>query len=395
MWTESIEELTTAVTLDPGFAAAHAYLSMAHLWQGYIDATTRARNLPLARDAALKALELDPTLPEAHLAMACYLYRGEADIERAASEFERAIRGLPNDSNAYKFFGALRRWQGRWEEARALYARAAELDPQGVAVWHQISILVALGRKDEALKAAAAGRLAQPDEATLVTMPGDIALTFSCDIDTALRVFGDAAKQFPDSPDVAQRRGWLALMTGDASAALRYVEGQSSVDASDASVSFLRSLIYRDLGRQKESDAVLRGYLQTVGAEIQKMAPVAPSSDELAWIAVHHALLGDRRTAQDAARHAIAALPPSGDAATRTTTFHDVAIALAWAGDPRGAVANLKSVLDAPGEYKPASIWCDPSFAPLRNDAGFRQMLAERGADLRIDPHRRETWPRH
>jgi hypothetical protein len=107
-----------------------------------------------------------------------------------------------------------------------------------------------------------------------------------------------------------------------------------------------------------------------------------------------YAMRGDKREAIAYANRAMAALPPSGDAANRTETAYLSAIALAWAGEPASAIERMRQVLDSPGWPKPAFVWCDPMLAPLRSDARFRKMLAERGADLSIDPYRRETWPK-
>ncbi len=394
-WPQAIQELTIAVTLDPGFAAAYAYLSLARTWQGFFDQPTRAANLPLARDAARKALELDPTLPEGHLAMAVYLYRGEPNVEGSAAEFQRAIAGLPNDALAHQNFGFLRRWQGRWEEAAALFARAEELDPQGTAYWAHVMALVALGRREEAAKVVAAAQVLHPDDADLALGPGDLAMNFSCDLATTESVYRNVAARLPGTPELLQPLAYFALMTGDTPAALDYADRlPQGPETSDYGRDFLRALIYRVGGRRSASDEVSQAFLHAITQEIRGLSVDETHSDTLAWIGAQYALLGNAKSAQMYVDRALRALPPAGDAANRTETRYVAAIALAWAQDPRGAVGQLKQVLDAPGWPKPAFIWCDPFLAPLRPDPGFRELLSRHGADLSIDPHRRETWPK-
>src|SRR5256885_6518783 len=86
-----------AVTLDPSFALAWAYLSCAQssvYWTG-IDSTPA--RLAAAKDAADHAVALQPTLPETHLALGYYRFYGARDFSGALSEFQLAEKSLPND----------------------------------------------------------------------------------------------------------------------------------------------------------------------------------------------------------------------------------------------------------------------------------------------------------
>ena len=394
-WPGAIHEFTTAVTIDPDFAAAHAQLSLSRTWLAFNHPETRAANVALAKAAAEKALALDPTLPEAHLALAIYLYRGQPDIERAAAEFERAVAGLPNDAVAFWNFGNLRRWQGRWDDAEALYGRAAELDPRGMAVEPHILALVSLGRRDEASRAIVAAIAVQPDNAEIAMLPGGLAQNFSCDLATNERVVRRVAARFPQSPEVLHELWFSALQIGDGQAAVDAAERMAKLPGPpDDSLPWRRGLAYRLAGRRADAERSFRDSLQLYLSQIRAVPAGDVRSDALAWAAMLYAMVGDKRHAIAYADRALAALPPSGDAANRTDTEYFSAIALAWAGEPASAVERMRQVLDSPGWPKPAFVWCDPLLAPLRGDARFRKVLAERGADLSIDPYRRETWPK-
>src|SRR5262249_39466681 len=81
---------------------------------------------------ALKALEMDRSLPEAHasLAFATMLY--DYDFIRAEREFERAIELNPRYATAHQWFGALLGWMGRHEESITELKRASRLDPHSI-----------------------------------------------------------------------------------------------------------------------------------------------------------------------------------------------------------------------------------------------------------------------
>ena len=95
--------------------------------------TTRGlhRNTAKKRAAlAERALQLQPDLPEAHLALGFSYYYGDNNYEAALREFEIAQRGLPNESEVYLAIGAIQRRQGKWAESTANLEKAASLNPK-------------------------------------------------------------------------------------------------------------------------------------------------------------------------------------------------------------------------------------------------------------------------
>jgi Tfp pilus assembly protein PilF len=82
-----------------------------------------------SRQAADKALELDPSLPEAHMAMAIHYSQREWNWSAADAEFARAIAGRPSLSDAHAEFSFHLQGLGRYEEGVAAAHRAVLLDP--------------------------------------------------------------------------------------------------------------------------------------------------------------------------------------------------------------------------------------------------------------------------
>src|SRR5438552_5955378 len=121
-----------AVTLDPSFALAWAYLSCAQssvYWTG-IDSTPA--RLAAAKDAADHAVALQPTLPETHLALGYYRFYGLRDFNGALAEFQLAQKSLPNDVGVLRAIGLIQRRLGHWDEAIAVQRRVVELDPRNI-----------------------------------------------------------------------------------------------------------------------------------------------------------------------------------------------------------------------------------------------------------------------
>jgi serine/threonine-protein kinase len=120
-----------ALAKDPEYASAYAGISGVWGARTYFGVLTRDA-APKMRTAALKAIELDPTAPEGHFALASLATWLEWDWDSGEREFLRAIELDPNFSDARVFYGLLLTALGRFDEARAQMERALESDPLNV-----------------------------------------------------------------------------------------------------------------------------------------------------------------------------------------------------------------------------------------------------------------------
>ncbi len=149
---KSIRYFEEAIAKDPGFAPvyvglAHAHNSLGTVMVGEDPNRERAQ----VTSAALKALQLDPNLAEAHLLLA-NTEQKELRWAQAEAEYRRALELNPNDSDGY---AGLARWllcHGRTAEALALAERARELDRFGSTTWDIAWILFHDRRYDEAIR---------------------------------------------------------------------------------------------------------------------------------------------------------------------------------------------------------------------------------------------------
>src|SRR3989440_1362144 len=120
-----------AIDLDPNFALAIARYSQLESWILHtFDRTPERRDK--ARTLAERALQLQPDLPEAHLARGFSYYYGDSNYDAALKEFEIAKSGLPNESEVYLALGAIQRRQGKWTESTVNLNRAASLNPKDI-----------------------------------------------------------------------------------------------------------------------------------------------------------------------------------------------------------------------------------------------------------------------
>jgi TolB-like protein/Flp pilus assembly protein TadD len=132
---KSIEYYNQAIEKDPNFALAYAALADAYaLLPGHSIASPQDA-YPKAKAAALKALELDETLAEAHTSLALLLDVSDFDLPASCREFQRAIELNPNYATAHHWLGnGPLLAAGRYDEAIAEGKRAQELDPLSVSI---------------------------------------------------------------------------------------------------------------------------------------------------------------------------------------------------------------------------------------------------------------------
>src|SRR5216110_121028 len=118
-----------AIELDPNFALAIARYSQLESWLLH-EGDRAPERRDKARTLAERTLQLQPDLPEAHLALGFSYYYGDNNYDAALRGFEIAQRGLPNESEVYLAIGAIQRRQGKWAESTANLERAASLNPK-------------------------------------------------------------------------------------------------------------------------------------------------------------------------------------------------------------------------------------------------------------------------
>jgi serine/threonine-protein kinase len=134
----ALEMYGRAVEIDSGFALAHAWIGRTHAWIHRLGYDATDSRLTLSRSSVDRALELEPELPEAHIALGLHYYWGYWDFESAIDHFLIARDLQPGNAELYRQIGNVRRRQGEWEEVTANYLRAGELDPRNYIVWHNL-----------------------------------------------------------------------------------------------------------------------------------------------------------------------------------------------------------------------------------------------------------------
>jgi TolB-like protein/DNA-binding winged helix-turn-helix (wHTH) protein/Tfp pilus assembly protein PilF len=131
---EAIGYFRQATEKDPNYARAYAGLAASYTLIGTYSGTPPAEFASQARAAALRALQLDDNLPEAHAALALIVQNHDYDWQTSEREFKRAIELNPNYATGHHWYAEHLAWLGRFDEALRESDRARQLDPLSLII---------------------------------------------------------------------------------------------------------------------------------------------------------------------------------------------------------------------------------------------------------------------
>jgi serine/threonine protein kinase/tetratricopeptide (TPR) repeat protein len=151
---EAIRLFQQSIDADPTYAPAYAGLADCYAQLGYGSYIAPEDSFPRARAAAMRALELDPTLAEAHASLGFVRMYYDWDFAKAETEYKRAFELNPNYATAHQWYAylltAMERPAG---EAEREIEIAKQLDPLSVPInIDQAYILHYYDRNEEALR---------------------------------------------------------------------------------------------------------------------------------------------------------------------------------------------------------------------------------------------------
>jgi len=372
----AIRSYQEAVKLDPNFALAWAYLSCGqseNYWLGFDPSPAR---LAAAKDAAERALALDPNLAETHLALGYYRYYSQRDFTGAVAEFQQAEQGLPNNVDVITAIALIQRRVGHWDEAIAGLRRAVELDPRNTDASITLAITYkCLRRFPEALAAVDRVLAFEPtntgalwQKAGVFWATGDI----------------KAVEPLVANPGTDPlMRGVQALFQRRYADAIEILSKALAEKPADEKKWLLFSL---GLGQQRASNvatarATYQKATQELQHELKKVTLDSFQEAELrAALGRAYAGLGEAASAIAEGQKAMAMDPSSKDPLDGPEEEEAMAQIYALLGDSDHAIPILKRLLQIPaGQVISAGLLrIDPIWDQIRNDPRFHELVEDK-----------------
>ena len=144
---KAADYLEQAVAKDTNYALGYAALADCYVLLPEYAAAPAKQWMPKARATALRALELDNTLGEAHAALGIIKQNWDWDWPGAEAEYKRAIELNPNYATAHHWYSVWLRSLGRFDEAMREIKRAQDLDPLSPVIGENVGCVLLYSRQ--------------------------------------------------------------------------------------------------------------------------------------------------------------------------------------------------------------------------------------------------------
>ena len=373
--------LEQAVEFDPEFATAYALLSAVHAYFYEYALDRSEERLRRSREAADRALQIDPDLSYGHRVMGSYYYT-VGDYDRALEELAIAERGLPGSGLWVR--GLIMKRLGRWDESLADLEGALALSPRDPGLlFLYAQTLNSLRRYDEAETYYRKSLELQPDliEATLTIAM----IPVWRDGDTRpMRTFLDGIPPGFDPWGLVTMLRWFTeYYDRDYEAALEVLSRSGIEHFELGSSGFAQFFVprtlymarcYAALGQNDLAHAAADSARRDLEERLREQPDDPRMRSSLGWA---YALLGNKEAAVREGQRAVELEPISEDAVDGTLHVLNLGVTYAGSGDVDGAVEQFERYLSVPAPGSIAFILADPTVDPVRDHPRFRELIAK------------------
>ena len=362
-----------AIDLDSGFLPAWAQLARAKAFL-YTNSTPTPELAAETRDAADRAQALGPDRPEGQVALGDYHRFVTVDNRQALAAYEAGLKLAPTNADLLVGAALAEQGLGRWEATLQYLTRAAALDPRSANTARRTArTLTFLRRYPEAQAAAERGLALAPtnliiiEERAIVPLArGDLAgargvvRAALSTVDRAeLLVFFGNYQDLYWVLDEAQQQHLLTLPP-------------SAFDDDQGSWAIVRAQTYW-LRKDAAKARVYADSAQLAMAEQLRATPEDGQRHVLRGLAL--AYLGRKAEAIAEGERGLALLPISRDAFSGAYNQHQLVRIYLLVGEPEKALDRLEPLLKIPYYLSPGWLKIDPTFAPLRGNPRFEQLI--------------------
>jgi TolB-like protein/DNA-binding winged helix-turn-helix (wHTH) protein/Tfp pilus assembly protein PilF len=150
---KAVSYFQQAIDKDPSYALAYAGLADAYTYLSFFNLAPPRDAMPRAKAAAMKALEIDEHLAEAHVPLAYISFAYDWDWTAAGKHFDQALALNPTLTRAHNFYPLYLSSRGMSQQALAVAKSALDLDPASPSVSHYLALQLYLARQfDQAIE---------------------------------------------------------------------------------------------------------------------------------------------------------------------------------------------------------------------------------------------------
>jgi serine/threonine protein kinase/tetratricopeptide (TPR) repeat protein len=371
-----------ALTLDPGFALAHAALSEVHGFMYWFRHDPSPARAVRQREEAEAALQLAPELPQAHNAIGLAHYWERRDYRRALYEFGVASKNLPNSAGLWAWIGYIHRRLGNWEKVFEAFGKATDLNPRDANLFYDLggASYIFVRRYADAVSALDRALTLAPDLHNAAIRKGLTYISWRGQFDTLRAVLSriPSDAQLRGTRELSERRAALLLWERKADSVLQLLQN-ARVTVFESQSRFLPTALYAAWAHQMRGDRpAARAAFESSRVFLDSVVKEIPD-DWRVHAALGHTLagLGRREEALREAQWLQRSEIYRGDRFDGPLLAASRAQILAEAGDTDGALDELERLLTGPSDLSVHTLRLVPSWDPIRNHPRFRTLLTK------------------
>ncbi len=368
-----------SIELDSTFAPAYAGLSQVYSKMYFFGYDASQEWLSKAKQSVDRAFQLQPDLPEAHLALAFYYYLGLRNFSEALQEFGIVQKNMPSNVPALEGIAAIRRRQGDFQEALKRLKDAIALSPNEFHVVFDLGVTcVYSGRYEEAINWFNRAILLAPDQPAPYLSKAMSYLLWKGDRKMAT----ETLNQMPVKEGVEFVLGnfYSELYGRNYEAALKHISNlppELDIRMGEQGVDYWSGVVYR-LTNQPERARVAFESARRVLERRLKQDP--DNSAAHSSLGIVYAGLGLEEAAIREGKRAVELLPVTKDAVEGPAIVLNLAIIYTMVGEQDAALDQIEYLFSIPpgtSGFSAEMLKMDPQFDPLRSNPRFQNLLAK------------------
>ena len=374
----AVQLLDQAVKRDPNFLSAYCYIARANDLLYFFDLDPTLDPKLLAEAAVKAALRLKPDSPEAHFAMADFLFRCHRDYDGALKELAIARPSLPNDTAFFILSGYINRRRNNWAQAERDFKDAVKVDPRNPNAYNLLADTYNLQRKHFLAAQVYDRVLAAGERAPIVFYRRDSAIFNGTGNSTEMR---DVLAKNPDL-DVGGGqtpfRVLFALIDRNFAEAERVLAASPREDFQDIDYSFYFPKAWYEamIARAKGDSAAAAAAFSNARKILEQRLAIKPEDARtLAVLAQVDAGLGRKELAIQEAQRAVDLMPLSKDVYDGALVLEGLAQVYTWTNEPDRAIELLQKLVAMPSYVNYARLKLHPMWNPLRGDPRFQKIV--------------------
>jgi len=368
-----------AIAADPAFAAAYAKVSSAHsmMYWMYYDRTEG--RVTKAKEAAERAIELDPHLADAHAAMGWHYYQGRLDYESALKEFDLALQYQPNNADVHQGIASVRRRQGRMNDAIESYKKAFAANPRSPEIIRQMGETFTLARRYEEADAAYDRTvLISPDNEFVPANKALNILLWTGDLERANKVLAEATSINRRPSTIVLfakvRVNWYRGDKNAADAALKELSSMGAVDNQFfyMPVSLVQARIEQTIGDPSRSPQLF----DEARKQIESLVAMTPEDGRFhSALGLTYAGLGRKDDAIREAEKGVELLPAEKEAWRGSYRLISLATVYTMVGEHEKALDVLERLVSIPADFSRQLLKLDPTWQSLKDNRRFLALV--------------------